>query len=982
MNNEQGEAMKAATLRIIVLVDSTGSMGSFCTSVGSTLKQLLAVLDVLFEGKALVSIVSYTDYCEGKKLLEVCEPERGDASVRKKLSSFASLLRPTGGGDAPEAVKTALGDIHARLLQYNKQEAGASERTLVIHYTDAPPHHKSLTGSHAGTNLPKEMEKLKGATPGFDWVQICKAFKALGTTVITFLQDSIAVNSMSSAFYQMLGPVVLLPRTDPGTITRSTMGVLLQTMGQPAEKRGCIVSTVALENLGDENSEDFEKLADGLKRGQVKEDYEFPAIDAFKRDLRILTTRFSNSTDFQDLVFSALKDLFVPECVLAITYNSVLGLLWRLVCKRREDERVQPLCDALSSCCQALAGESQTQLRTWIDESYNQVEEIREIVEKIEKPLNAGVLILDVSKHGELPSKDEMRSILHSPTPGVLKKVQALLSRLVCVTTGALPHTDVNGEDAPMYIPMELPDKQIFMLLSHLLLPGMMTSLRPAAMFAIMTYLSGNEVLRPVAERFLKAVQGAWIPPIEKVEDFPEILNGEFVRLVNRVPEFLTEAEKKLYEQLGRILRVRRAANLRVPLKVPFTPNVRELRPDFKERCACCGTNRSTSHMIDGTCCFCKLPDDDRNKTAVEPSESMSHIAECRSCKSHYAVVNLHNLNVTPKCWYCRNGQECPTTSCTKCQNKFVLPTATHRVAAFVCACCVSEPEKGIADTEATFSELCEGNTGMITCLGVAEKARTAVFDKLGLYKLWQKHEADLNLVEESRLDVLKHGGKPILNVSEVFDFVVEQALHGRLASLCNLCFEDRPVGLVHSACGRCKNLACTDCLGSWYGQLKPGGLYVPSEGLCAFCKRVPKAATLRTYNRNACRLMGRAKLELRADMYYGWCLTCFRVKEALPRDCAGEAPELRAFECDDCKATKVLAKGSDALEKNTKQCPQCHIPTIKLSGCDHMSCPCGAHWCWKCTKQCSEEDIYEHLDAEHGGIGIDYDSDFSDEEP
>ena len=42
-------------------------------------------------------------------------------------------------------------------------------------------------------------------------------------------------------------------------------------------------------------------------------------------------------------------------------------------------------------------------------------------------------------------------------------------------------------------------------------------------------------------------------------EDYPEILNAEFIRLVQRVPEFLTDSERELYERLNGILRVRRA---------------------------------------------------------------------------------------------------------------------------------------------------------------------------------------------------------------------------------------------------------------------------------------------------------------------------------------------------------------------------------------------------------------------------------------
>merc|ERR1712048_265050 len=178
-----------------------------------------------------------------------------------------------------------------------------------------------------------------------------------------------------------------------------------------------------------------------------------------------------------------------------------------------------------------------------------------------------------------------------------------------------------------------------------------------------------------------------------------------------------------------------------------------------------------------------------------------------------------------------------------------------------------------------------------------------------------------------------------------------------------------------------CQNLACQECLGRWYGQLSPGCLYVPSEGLCAFCKRTPKAATLRAFNRLACRLTGRRTLQLRADMYYGWCRSCFKIAEAVPRECAAEAPVLRDFECEACKAKRLL-QSEEAIVKASKACPKCKTVTVKISGCNHITCPCGAHWCWQCGGEFDESEIYEHMQGVHGTMGLDGDDgDFSDDE-
>ena len=51
------------------------------------------------------------------------------------------------------------------------------------------------------------------------------------------------------------------------------------------------------------------------------------------------------------------------------------------------------------------------------------------------------------------------------------------------------------------------------------------------------------------------------------------------------------------------------------------------------------------------------------------------------------------------------------------------------------------------------------------------------------------------------------------------------------------------------------------------------------------------------------------------------------------------------------------------------KFCPKCKAPTFKDGGCNHISCPCGCHWCYKCGKGFSTPNkCYDHMSIEHGG--------------
>jgi hypothetical protein len=69
-------------------------------------------------------------------------------------------------------------------------------------------------------------------------------------------------------------------------------------------------------------------------------------------------------------------------------------------------------------------------------------------------------------------------------------------------------------------------------------------------------------------------------------------------------------------------------------------------------------------------------------------------------------------------------------------------------------------------------------------------------------------------------------------------------------------------------------------------------------------------------------------------------------------------------------------------LKCPVKKCPTCRVLTQKTYGCDHMHCPCGAHWCWACGEGDSgAREVYDHMRMVHGGMydggdGSDYDSD------
>lgn len=56
------------------------------------------------------------------------------------------------------------------------------------------------------------------------------------------------------------------------------------------------------------------------------------------------------------------------------------------------------------------------------------------------------------------------------------------------------------------------------------------------------------------------------------------------------------------------------------------------------------------------------------------------------------------------------------------------------------------------------------------------------------------------------------------------------------------------------------------------------------------------------------------------------------------------------------------------ATDNNVKRCPSCRLWVEKTEGCNHMSCKCGAHFCWICTGVFDASRIYTHMSEAHGG--------------
>ncbi|KAF0744504.1 hypothetical protein Ae201684P_018610 [Aphanomyces euteiches] len=965
------EPTNARPVDLFFVCDTTGSMGSYISSLASTIRQVLAVVKVLFRGRVKVHVVSYKDYCDARHGIVTHRGQRKHSD--EELMAFIAKLGPIGGGDYPEAVKTAL---NFTLHLIDTIALSEPSDSLVIIYTDAPPHHQK-TGSDYEKQEKAEIDSNANYRAGYDWIGIRDTLNKANVPVYTF--HSYSSSSISSIlFYDLLGPVIPLTDTSTINITRATISLLMHLVGHPFEHnnlynradvtlKGQFVKSMPYDNENELPVKSNLQLVNGP--------FAFDALEFMREDLTKLPLRFKTETDYQDLVYSIFQEIFTPTNVLAITYNPILGKLWRLVASRRLDDRLQELSTKLSQCVPALNGDSKAQVQKWIEDSHNECEFIRDTIavnaSLSQRPclvLEAGIASIDM---------DDLRSLARAPNPGVIKSVQSILTHLRLLPD--LPANAFDDEGTPQFIPLDLSDRHLFAFLPHLVHGGTTFSLRGAAVLAMLCCLSGQTTLKDRAEAFLDSLRGDWIP-LDKAVDIPECLSLEFVKLMYRGRQYLTETEQLVYTQLRTIYRLRLAATKSVEASIGFVPSKSEVRPDYKAKCESCGFMTSVSLMVTPTKCAHCAERPLEEAIALQREHAMprdqSHLVECRTCCGIYAVTQVELLNITPKCFYCRHDVANPPAKveCRGCRNLFIDPAGLlGPLTDWKCAVCVQTPHASLTTKTLPFEAFLVANPTWATRFGLLAQTASYVetlFNRhLNYFKLFTQHHDVIFPTDKTPLvDPSTHivvSGKPVHDVAELAERLTEDILRGSLKDVCNLCFEECLLPAMESACGRCEARVCGACLDAWYGETKPGRMVLLTHLTCAFCRRNPTVATLKKHNKVACALIRSKPEMLRSDMYYGWCVSCYGVKEMVGRDCAVEAPrDVTGFECVECKEKSVVA-----WQDEGKSCPGCKTPTEKVDGCNHMTCVCGQHWCYVCCVGFDNaDDTYAHLYEEHGG--------------
>jgi hypothetical protein len=401
-----------------------------------------------------LGVIAYRDYSDPI----VIEQSGWD---HPDLLSFIERLTPLGGGDYPEAAKTAL--LEALLAA----DDAPNTETLVMWYADAPPHHASIRSS-GNAELEKQAfrardtHRWKGPhmRSPWDWVNLVECAVQQRLTVVSFTPN---LSPEDTSFYvylaQMTGGLHICQspaaRTAP-SISRLTMDVILSWMGQPTSgssitdgvtTRRFEVSPLEAEqkpineNDGSRGylptpspqSESNPAGQPTLRQKVVNFRFRSGHVPMGRLSSNITKTslaqRFADPSQgpYREQVYASLASI-VSSNVAALTRNPVFGQLWRAVCRDQPSAQQEGLLNLFSSRVSKMEDEEERMvMRRWLDDSFDASEEIASMISKV--PASGPAIILDLDVRVEL-TRTELLEVSRSCYSGVLKKVVEVFTHI------------------------------------------------------------------------------------------------------------------------------------------------------------------------------------------------------------------------------------------------------------------------------------------------------------------------------------------------------------------------------------------------------------------------------------------------------------------------------------------------------------------------------------------------------------------------
>lgn len=916
---------------LMFIIDATASMSTELEKIREALPQIFNLVR-LTRFLDQVSVLAFRDYNDGKdKLIEWSHWKK--LANMKNLEGFVKSLTAFGGGDLPEAIKTAL-------IRACKE---VEKQTICIILTDNFPHHQFKDIGHTDNNYANELKEL-GET-NFDWNNICQKVKDSKMQVYTFL---VTEYIPLLPFYGLLakttgGDVIYTTHDD---IVKTTIGVLLSLCGIEFEH--------AKDTKGFRLPNDFDYIkavspnSTPISQNHTSQNYdlEIKSIDCLQSKVKNIADKFKSDEEYQKIVFDTFNKIMSENNVMTFTYNKVFGILWIEICKLRKDTRRKDLEIKLSQCVNKVSKDDKIILKNFIYDIYDKTEEINSIIENIDGPFY-------IIKGEKQITRRELYAIRFNCSKEVLGKIPDMIRSIEII------EHKPTAESEMTYIPVNISPTQFFAILPHLLCDNSMFEIRESAILAAITY-DRCRMLRPIAFEFFKENRHSkWF-----VRHLDENKSLSIARLLMKVGEFAFDDEDwkylKAFVQVGTLIN---NGNTEIEVAVKGYRSQKTLRLDHKEQCKRCKQWRSLTMILDDTCALCiKYPD----MVNVELNKLESYMCTCIKCDVHYAVYRLDKLKgKNTKCHFCRIGKDTECVECNKCASKF-LYQKKKKPETFTCKEC----EKNAINSthKITIKDYIEINGAGIIGMSIenpefffSSNNKLSKITDIKLFDYVRNFEEMANTDLKPQKVVIDKIDRGVLRVEELHEQILD-ALKPKHEE-CSICFALVYVKKLKPICGNtlkgCHATACSECSKKWYNRNYKGGkIYLPALK-CAICFNPPIIRVIKEYNQNICGQLKRISEAFDEKKIYAWCIKCDDIKIYGTVVCGGEDIELNNYMCDDCSGP------IESMER--KKCPGCGVLTDKNGGCNHMTCPvmnCRAHWCWTCQYLGDDHcDIYLHLE-------------------
>lgn len=567
---------------LLILTDATASMDHYLRGLSKALPDIIRIsaLTSCFQN---IGVLAYRDYNKGDVLEWSGWYGQHGTTSRSSLINMVSRLVPEHGGDWPEASKTGF----AKAYEVMRAEA----KTLILLYTDAPPHMPATGGSNREEERKALSDKTKFGGYGhlfLDWISVTYTLThgKKKAQVFAIIQSHL-MDTLSPYLYLTNSTQGLCLRLDSffvndNFIAELTIGLLINWMGvekagtaPDSRQRAKLVRYKSLDGIETLSSETGKNIDHFLLLKDTKEYEQRVRENTSQRDISLeelkseiilrdppmldFSKNYQADAEYRKVVVDQLRNI-IDTNVATITRNPVFGSLWRTMCSDRENEDREKLLAAFSQKVDMMADTDKAKLKAWLEESYNYTTEIVDTIRAVPKDERFPCVYLDPTVDFGLASeengtegnivagdgdnedekkqikwftRDELLEIGRSCDFRILRRLGKVLTRLTYVD---------KEEDIPMHI-KNMPEEEVprlplalaslkhkrrfWKILLHLIVPGTMLAARPAALLAALSLWMGMKSLTRVADIEMLYFKKGW-----NNIDTPEIWNKNCLFLV------------------------------------------------------------------------------------------------------------------------------------------------------------------------------------------------------------------------------------------------------------------------------------------------------------------------------------------------------------------------------------------------------------------------------------------------------------------